>query len=117
VRPLADICSSQVRGLRGVDAQWIMVKKDWEEAKRRRKEQERQQAKTPKSPKSPPSPVLTESDPEPEYTSDMDDMRCMLYMHGGMSSNCGLVHHIDPLCQGGYYFGSIDQERCASSCF
>jgi acetyl esterase/lipase len=29
-----------------------------------------------------------------DYCADMDEMRCMLYLHGG-----------------GYYFGSIDQER------
>lgn len=36
----------------------------------------------------------TEEKPEPDYTTDMDDMRCMLYLHGG-----------------GYYFGSVDQQR------
>jgi acetyl esterase/lipase len=36
----------------------------------------------------------TEDKPEPDYTPDMDEMRCMLYLHGG-----------------GYYFGSVDQQR------
>ncbi|KEP50818.1 putative lipase/esterase from carbohydrate esterase family CE10 protein [Rhizoctonia solani 123E] len=34
------------------------------------------------------------SEEEAHYESEMDDMRCMLYIHGG-----------------GYYFGSVDQQR------
>ncbi|KAG8806396.1 hypothetical protein FRC17_005038, partial [Serendipita sp. 399] len=86
----------QVRGIKGIDCQWIALEKDWQEAKRRRKEQEAARFNTAplkgKAPAQGPSP--DQNDPEPEYTPDMDEMRCMLYFHGG-----------------GYYFGSIDQER------
>ncbi|CCA70533.1 related to acetyl-hydrolase [Serendipita indica DSM 11827] len=91
----------QVRGIKGVDCQWIALAKDWQEAKRRRKEQESIQkfdALTRKG-KGPatanePAEKPTEEHAEAEYTAEMDDMRCMLYFHGG-----------------GYYFGSIDQQR------
>ncbi|KAJ6497643.1 hypothetical protein C8R45DRAFT_983709 [Mycena sanguinolenta] len=76
----------QVRGLPGVDAQWITAKKDWQEAKRRYKMQNK--SKTPAQ-----APVDPEADSE-AYEEHMDEMRCILYCHGG-----------------GYYFGSIDQER------
>ncbi|KAF8879684.1 hypothetical protein CPB85DRAFT_1341605 [Mucidula mucida] len=66
----------QVRGLNGVDGQWIHANKDWKDAKQREKA----------------------DDPLPEtpaeYAQDMDDMRCILYFHGG-----------------GYFMGSVDQER------
>ncbi|QRV97947.1 carbohydrate esterase family 10 protein [Ceratobasidium sp. AG-Ba] len=186
----------QVRGVRGVDAQWVAVKRDWREAERRRKQREgdptlrrqntetrhpslfdqtnRQPARhntiiehspqerppaeglrrvrtaaarsrpasaygvvgerekevkrpstaggastnglgagmgtpspmtaTPESstshiPKVEPVQEAKETEEEEEegdahYEPEMDDMRCMLYIHGG-----------------GYYFGSIDQQR------
>lgn len=93
------VCVMQVRGLRGVDCQWIALSKDWQEAKRRRKENEhlQRQNTTSKKGKAPATEKPTEGHPEPDYSADMDEMRCMLYFHGG-----------------GYYFGSIDQERYAS---
>ncbi|KAJ3785120.1 hypothetical protein GGU11DRAFT_684254 [Lentinula aff. detonsa] len=77
----------QVRSLDGVDAQWITAKKDWQEAKRRHQDKE----KTQNEEKPEPSSDQTES---ATYDQDMDMMRCILYAHGG-----------------GYYFGSVDQER------
>ncbi|KAJ7782646.1 hypothetical protein B0H16DRAFT_1493861 [Mycena metata] len=68
----------QVRGVPGVDAQWITARKDWQEAK--------------KQPPGRPQ-VDPEADSAP-YEEYMDEMRCILYSHGG-----------------GYYFGSVDQER------
>lgn len=84
-----------MRGIKGVDCQWIALSKDWQEAKRKRKEQELQNISLKKDK----GPEISaekprEGHPEPDYTPDMDEMRCMLYFHGG-----------------GYYFGSIDQER------
>ncbi|KAJ7772099.1 hypothetical protein DFH07DRAFT_803704 [Mycena maculata] len=70
----------QVRGIHGVDAQWVTAKKDWQEAKRRYK-------KTKATSEEP----AADSAP---YEEHMDEMRCILYSHGG-----------------GYYFGSVDQER------
>ncbi|KAI3618826.1 putative lipase esterase from carbohydrate esterase family ce10 [Moniliophthora roreri] len=74
----------QVRGINGVDAQWITAKKDWQEAKRRYKMQDKSAAKE----------NLQRSEDSNTYDKDMDEMRCILYSHGG-----------------GYYFGSVDQER------
>ncbi|KAG7449721.1 alpha/beta-hydrolase [Guyanagaster necrorhizus] len=75
----------QVRGISGVDCQWITAKKDWREAKRRYKMQQKT--------KSDVDPVQ-ETGEATTYDKDMDEMRCILYLHGG-----------------GYYFGSVDQER------
>ncbi|KAJ6589896.1 hypothetical protein DFH09DRAFT_976385 [Mycena vulgaris] len=77
----------QVRGVSGVDAQWITARKDWQEAKRRYKMH--QKSKT--SSEAPPVDPAADSAP---YEEHMDEMRCILYSHGG-----------------GYYFGSVDQER------
>lgn len=79
------------------------MKKDWQENKRRRKEQEslRMNSVSKKGKgavNGDPTVTLSEGDPEPEYDCEIDEMRCMLYFHGG-----------------GYYFGSIDQERLVSS--
>ncbi|KAH7883288.1 hypothetical protein F5I97DRAFT_1903823 [Phlebopus sp. FC_14] len=83
----------QVRGLSGIDAEWITARKDWQEAKKRRKEYERKKTGLNTSP-----PTVNSSEGLPEtsgaYDEDMDQLRCILYAHGG-----------------GYYFGSIDQER------
>ncbi|KAJ6593444.1 hypothetical protein B0H19DRAFT_1090334 [Mycena capillaripes] len=76
----------QVRGISGVDAQWITAKKDWQEAKRRYKMQNKSQTVAE-------APVDPAADSAP-YEEHMDEMRCILYAHGG-----------------GYYFGSVDQER------
>ncbi|KAF8070704.1 hypothetical protein FPV67DRAFT_1038167 [Lyophyllum atratum] len=82
----------QVRGITGVDAQWITAKKDWQEAKRRHKMQEKANVTEPI-----PSSADTSTEKIPSsgtYQKYMDDMPCILYSHGG-----------------GYYFGSVDQER------
>ncbi|KAF8178667.1 hypothetical protein K438DRAFT_1844188 [Mycena galopus ATCC 62051] len=77
----------QVRGVPGVDAQWVTAKKDWEEAKRRYKMQNKY--KMPAE-----VPVVDPAADSAPYEEHMDEMRCILYSHGG-----------------GYYFGSVDQER------
>ncbi|EKM53370.1 uncharacterized protein PHACADRAFT_259700 [Phanerochaete carnosa HHB-10118-sp] len=96
----------QVRGVKGVDAEWIVAKKDWKEAKRRYKmaqEKERQSSDEPsRTPSIAPDSSSQQqqqqngvpSDAGPYYQPEMDEMRCILYAHGG-----------------GYYFGSVDQER------
>ncbi|KAF5326623.1 hypothetical protein D9611_000275 [Ephemerocybe angulata] len=80
----------QVRGVNGVDGQWIVAKKDWKEAKRRDKQ--RRESQPPQERKESTS-TSGEEDNE-TYNKDMDAMRCILFLHGG-----------------GYYFGSVDQER------
>jgi hypothetical protein len=71
-----------------VEAEWVTAKKDWQEAKRKYKaHQQRKNSKPEGAPEQP-------SDEDNIYLPDMDEMRCILYFHGG-----------------GYYFGSVDQER------
>ncbi|KAG6813290.1 hypothetical protein H0H92_012445 [Tricholoma furcatifolium] len=83
----------QVRGISGVDAQWITAKKDWESAKRRQKMNEK--AKETEQPDKDPEELQGEKSADNGcYEKHMDEMRCILYCHGG-----------------GYYFGSVDQER------
>ncbi|KAI9441920.1 alpha beta-hydrolase [Lactarius indigo] len=110
----------QVRpGDRGIDAEWIMDKRDWKEARRREKaaamaERTGSVGESGSPGTSPPllSPVSSpESSPPPPpgvharvstddteasgaYRPEMDEMRCLLWAHGG-----------------GYYFGAVDQER------
>ncbi|KAI0629024.1 alpha/beta-hydrolase [Trametes polyzona] len=79
----------QVRGLKGVDAEWIVAKKDWQEAKRKQKAREASVDGPPSMDAGNPS-----QDAPATYQPEMDEMRCVLYAHGG-----------------GYYFGSFDQER------
>ncbi|KAF8911524.1 hypothetical protein CPB84DRAFT_926690 [Gymnopilus junonius] len=80
----------QVRGVNGVDAQWIAARKDWQEAKRRHKKQQEQKNINSKDT----SAEDLQDKAECVYEKNMDAMRCILYLHGG-----------------GYYFGSVDQER------
>ncbi|TFK88448.1 alpha/beta-hydrolase [Polyporus arcularius HHB13444] len=78
----------QVRGVKGVDAEWIVARKDWQEAKKKQK------ARGMSSDGAPVDNGNTHQELPPQYQPEMDEMRCILYAHGG-----------------GYYFGSIDQER------
>ncbi|KAI0253632.1 hypothetical protein BJV78DRAFT_1152772 [Lactifluus subvellereus] len=113
----------QVRGIRGLDAEWISAKKDWQDARRRAKERNcpistrrkhpneglgLRNASSEEAELSPlpasegeerHNPPLAPNGREPArdsatYQPEMDEMRCILYSHGG-----------------GYYFGSVDQER------
>jgi hypothetical protein len=79
---------------RSVDAQWIVAKKDWREAKRRYKEQERKDSKGPGEQNGHETPNggdhagdhagSDHDDTESgSYQQDMDEMRCILYSHGG----------------------------------
>ncbi|KAJ2918541.1 hypothetical protein MD484_g1828, partial [Candolleomyces efflorescens] len=80
----------QVRGVNGVDGQWIVARKDWKEAQRRHKRCDRPQSPSREDGSATPPTVEEEA----TYNKDMDAMRCILFLHGG-----------------GYYFGSVDQER------
>ncbi|RXW24937.1 hypothetical protein EST38_g897 [Candolleomyces aberdarensis] len=80
----------QVRGVNGVDGQWIVARKDWKEAQRRHKRCD--PAQSPPRENGTATPQAVEE--EATYNEDMDAMRCILFLHGG-----------------GYYFGSVDQER------
>jgi hypothetical protein len=66
-----------------IDAQWIVAKKDWREAKKRYKEQEgKSYLNTTGNGISVDN--LNVSEEPGEYQKDMDDMRCILYAHGGL---------------------------------
>ena len=94
----------QVRGLKGIDANWIAVKKDWEEAKkerRRRKTQSTDEADD----------KANGEAEETQYSPEMDPMRCMLYIHGGEPQVDFPQASTDIRFTGGYCFGSVDQER------
>jgi len=91
---------------RRVDSQWIVAKKDWREAKKRYKEQERRKSgRTSNDQNNPGTPDDSEgAEPETEdhesnnYHQDMDEMRCILYLHGGgpFCSN----HHMTDVLKG-----------------
>ncbi|KAF8841752.1 alpha/beta-hydrolase [Paxillus ammoniavirescens] len=86
----------QVRGITGVTGEWVTTKKDWEEAKKRRKAfEKKKEGKAASPPLQRPAEVPPSSSEQSNvYDEDMDESRCILYAHGG-----------------GYYFGSVDQER------
>ncbi|PFH52167.1 hypothetical protein AMATHDRAFT_140737 [Amanita thiersii Skay4041] len=82
----------QVRGIDGIEAEWITSKKDWLEAKKRQKiNRQKIDADTTAGSINP----ADVSEDSAKYDKAMDEMRCILYIHG----------------VGGYYFGSVDQER------
>ncbi|KAG8932784.1 hypothetical protein FRC02_000553 [Tulasnella sp. 418] len=86
----------QVRSLEGVPGEWIAVRRDIDAQRRRHKEakRERQRAKGKSDgAKSPTHSDIIDDEPH-EYSAEMEGTPCMLYIHGG-----------------GYYFGSIDQQR------
>jgi len=111
-------------GCSSVDGQWVVARKDWQEAKKRAKSKERRdksrERREKEGEKSPQQPTTTDSTPakdtsESDYTPDMDEQRCILYFHGG-KPQCGFILCVPFFLTrffyvGGYYFGSVDQER------
>jgi hypothetical protein len=98
-----------------------MEKKDWRQSMR----QERDAGATPAgssnatsaaSPANGPSPTGNQgigvdgADDTNAYRPEMDEMRCLLWAHGG---SFHVIFLSPSLCyfSGGYYFGSVDQER------
>ena len=59
-----------------VDAEWIVAKKDYQEAKKKQKARE-----TSGSP--PQENGDASQEMPPQYQPEMDEMRCVLYAHGG----------------------------------
>jgi hypothetical protein len=83
------ICNISVLTLNHrVDGEWIVAKKDWQEAKKRHKVHEKhrsglgQNDQRNRSATTPP-PTGSEENTVPSYEPDMDEMRCFLYTHGG----------------------------------
>ena len=78
---------------RRIDSQWIVAKKDWREAKKRSKEQDKKDNETSNKQKGSKMPygadyAGNDSDDTESgtYQQDMDEMRCILYSHGGTTS-------------------------------
>jgi len=65
-----------------VDAQWITAKKDWQEAKRRYKASEKLKGERSKYKDG----NLNSTAETGVYEQEMDEMRCILYSHGGLST-------------------------------
>lgn len=66
-----------------IDAQWVVAKKDWKEAKK--KQEKQQDTKDAKKEKERSPEVVDPADPASgKYQQDMDEMRCILYAHGGV---------------------------------
>ena len=116
-----------IYGCFSVDGEWIVAKKDWQEAKKRAESKERKdksrERREKEREKSSQQSTTTDSAPaedtsEPGYTPDMDEQRCILYFHGG-KPQCGFILRVTCFLTwtpfdfyvGGYYFGSVDQER------
>lgn len=76
---------SDAKYLFSIEAEWIATRKDWQEAERKYKARDASKGTAENQ--------STDSAPA-EYEEDLDEMRCILYTHGG-----------------GYFFGSVDQER------
>ncbi|WVQ86452.1 hypothetical protein IAS59_000164 [Cryptococcus gattii] len=76
----------QVRAGQGVEAEWIVMKKDWKEVvEEEKRENEKRNGKKKEA----------EGEPEDDdFLPEMDRLRCMLYIHGGA-----------------YYWGSINTHR------
>lgn len=73
----------------------MTARKDWEEAKKRRKEFQKKKTGSSVSSQDAAGALPSSiSEPNNICDDDADDLRCILYAHGG-----------------GYYFGSLDQER------
>ncbi len=76
-----------------VDAQWITAKKDWREAKKRYKMHQNQMSDAePGSFRSSEQPARTlNGNMSGTYEKHMDEMRCVLYIHGGKSFRIGFA--------------------------
>ena len=64
-----------------IEAQWITAKKDWREAKKRYKAQRKAEANGTQQPNH----TVNSQEESFTYEEAMDDMRCILYLHGGWS--------------------------------
>jgi hypothetical protein len=62
-----------------IEAQWITAKKDWREAKKRHKMQHNAESHVSAAPVSEKMP----SEDSCTYEKAMDEMRCILFLHGG----------------------------------
>ena len=64
--------------LGSVDAEWIATKKDWQESEKKHKAHEKDKSRSSSN-----STQIDGEEAPAEYDPDMDEMRCILYSHGG----------------------------------
>ena len=64
-----------------MDAEWIVAKKDYQEAKKKQKTREMSTHRSASQDAENPNQEMP-----PEYQPEMDEMRCVLYAHGGTES-------------------------------
>jgi len=90
VRAISDHSGNElICGCSSVDGQWVVAKKDWQEAEKRAKSKERRDKSREKERKkssqqsTTTDSTLAEDTSESDYTPDMDEQRCILYFHGG----------------------------------
>ena len=76
-------------GCDSVDGEWIAAKKDWQQAEKRYKAQEERASTMNSARSSHDIPSADQSKPgvpadaSGHYQPEMDEMRCILYIHGG----------------------------------
>ncbi|WRT66661.1 uncharacterized protein IL334_003621 [Kwoniella shivajii] len=78
----------QVQSGQGVEAEWIVMKKDWKEVVAEEKREKLKRAEDAVGEE------IDSEDEDGEFRPEMDRLRCMLYIHGGA-----------------YYWGSINTHR------
>ena len=78
--PLSKLSYTNSVRLGSVDAEWITMKKDWQEAKKRSKAQQKEHRSRSRHP---PGDDARGDDKPAAYDPEMDKMRCILYAHGG----------------------------------
>lgn len=61
--------------LSSVSAEWITAKKDWREAKARYQAREKHKGRQ--------ESASADADDSDNYQPEMDEQRCILYLHGG----------------------------------
>lgn len=69
-----------------VDAEWMAAKKDWDNAEKRFRAHERQRSSTSDSQRTSSLEGGVHPDASGDYQPEMDEMRCILYAHGGNPS-------------------------------
>ena len=82
----------QVRGVKGIDANWIVVKKDLEVANKMRKMGFQQENGNEHETGG------DNAESDGQYSSELDPLRCMYYIHGGEYRRLGImIRPLEPL--------------------
>ena len=80
-----------------MDAEWIATKKDWEHSEKKYKaHQKDQKDKESRERSATSSPEMNDEEGSAPYEPSMDEMRCILYLHGGTYVNIRLTRVLNP---------------------